>query len=136
LGLGDFRHIFMPRNAIPFQRVGPPLGATVALGATFTAASDLSNQINIPSKCEGWIVQLGVLLGTYGNGQTWSITADGAPIRDYTSVPFPVGALETPVARAIKINAGQVISINFFNPGGAPGPLSFGYSMYGWYYPA
>lgn len=136
LGLADYPHIFMPRNATTFSRIGPPLGLQVPVNSTFTLAVDLSNQILIPINQEGWITQLAVFLGTYGNGQTWSLTQSGAPMRDYTSIPFPLGALETPAKRHIRLPAGQTVAITFTNPAAAPGPLSIGYSLYGWYYPA
>lgn len=129
LGLRDFPHIFMPPGAIPFSRVGFKSG--IAPAGTFNLL--VGQQILIPVQQVGWLTQIAISLASYGEGQTWSLLQNGVPLRDYTNVPAPIGAPETPVTRHIQLFPQQPVSLSFFN-GGAVN-LSVAWSMYGWYYP-
>src|SRR5579883_1460028 len=99
LGLADFPHLFMPRNAIEFSRVGFQSG--IGTGQTFTLNSGQS--ILIPVKHRGYLKQIAVQLSASGNGQYWNLLKNGTAIRDYTRVPTSLGAPETPVERTIEL---------------------------------
>lgn len=132
LSLRDYPHVFMPPKATPVNRVG--FINAIAPGATAGLQANQANQILIPNLQEGWISQLAVALGTYGSGQTWTILQSGQGMRDYTNIPAPLGAVETPVVRAIALLPNQPLVLTFHNGGATP--LSVHWSMYGWYYPA
>lgn len=131
LSLRDYPHVLPPPKSIPFNRVG---FETIDPGESFDVAPDRQNIIKIPVLQKGWISQLAVYLASYGAGQTWSLTENGVAKRDYTNVKVPLGAVETPVIRHIELSPNQAVALTFFNGSGEP--LSFGWSMYGWYYPA
>jgi hypothetical protein len=131
LGLRDFPHVFPPPGATFFSRVGFQGG--ILPGQKFSLS--IPQQILMPAQQEGWLSQIAVGLASYGNGQNWSLTQNGVPVRDYTAVPVPIGAPETPVIRHIRLFPQQPVSLTFVNPAAAGQPnLSVSWSLYGWYY--
>lgn len=129
LGLRDFPHIFIPRNAIEFSRVGFKSGITT--GQTFTL--NRGQDVLIPVKHRGYLKQIAVGLSAYGNGQVWNLLLNGTAVRDYVSVPAPIGSPETPVDRTISLGSQQRLSLSFTNPFSTA--LSVTWALYGWYFP-
>lgn len=132
LGLRDYAHVFPPPDAVPFDRGGQIIN--LAPGATGVITPDAI--VDIPVQNIGVISQVAVLLSTYGAtpGPTWSLLQGGSAMRDYTNRRFPLGALETPAIRHIKVLPRQPITIQFVNGGAVA--LTCAWIMYGWYYPS
>lgn len=127
LGLRNYPHVYPPPGFTPFNRVG---SETVAVNGSYTL--NAGQQILIPTNQKGWITQIAIFLGSYGNGQTWTLFIGGTAVRDYTNVPTPLGAVETPVVRHIELLPGQSVGLSFSNKGTTN--LAARWMIYGWYY--
>lgn len=129
LGLRDYPHEFMPPGSDEIFQAGLQ---SVGAGQTYTFGS--GQTIIIPNQKIGWLKEIAVQLSAFGGntGISWSLLVGGVPLRNYTNVPVPVGALGTPLRRNIKLPPLQPVQLQFKNTGGAA--VTAQWSLYGWYY--
>lgn len=129
LSLRDYPHEFMPPMSDEIFQADLHI---VGAGTTYTF--NAGQTIVIPNQKIGWLKEIAVQLSAFGGatGVSWSLLINGVPLRNYTNIPVPIGALGTPLRRSIKLPPLQPVQLQFKNTGGAP--VTAQWSLYGWYY--
>lgn len=134
MDLENYPHLFPPPGFIPVNRVGSivvPPNQTEFFGVLENDTNG-DDRILIPTINEGWLYLAGIVLSRYDNC-SWSITASGVALRDYTRRNGPLQAPETPGKVLLRLPASQPLDIGVLNADPV-NAVSCRWRLFGWYY--
>jgi len=123
LALGEYPYLFPPPGFQQIERIGNYI-------STGPGTVILVDDIIISSSYEGWIRTLGLDAQDF-TMQSFQMLSNNAPLRDYTYINTPVGAVDNPKQVFIYVPPNTRLSLRGT---AAAAAMGFRWSIWGWFY--